>query len=130
MPNTTFQKIVKPFLTNKGCITNDCNSIKKDVDIIGEEQLLVELFNEDYVSLVGTSSGNKPSSLINSEDSAQGDFTFDKIISKYNAHPSVQIFKGNFLQIYYANAITCSNIITRCEICPKLTRNKPERRQR
>ena len=100
------------------------------MDIIGEEQLLVELFNEDYVSLVGTSSGNKPSSLINSEDSAQGDFTFDKIISKYNAHPSVQIFKGNFLQIYYANAITCSNIITRCEICPKLTRNKPERRQR
>ena len=89
MSNRTFWKTVKPFLTNKGCMTNDDISIEKDGDIVRDEEVLVELFNENYINIVEISSGKKPSSLGNCEDSAQDDATVDKIISKYSSHPSV-----------------------------------------
>ena len=102
-------KTVKPFLTKKGCITNDCIKIEKDGDTLRDEKVLVELFNENYVDIVETSSGNKPSSLRNCEDSAQDDATADKIISKYSSHPSVQKNKTEFtvdkeLELAYASA--------------------------
>ena len=65
MSNRTFWKTVKPFLTNKGCMTNDWVSIEKDGDIIRDEKLLVELFNENFINIVEISSGNKSSSNLN-----------------------------------------------------------------
>ena len=44
MSNRTFWKTVKPFLINKGCMTNDCISTEKDGDIVRDEKVLVELF--------------------------------------------------------------------------------------
>ena len=82
MSHRTFWKTVKPFLTNKGCMTNDCINIEKDGDIVRDDKVLVELFNENYINIVEISSENKPSSLGNCEDSAQDDATVDKIISK------------------------------------------------
>ena len=52
MSNRTFWKTVKPFLTNKGCMKNDCINIEKDGDIVRDKKMLVELFNEDYVNIV------------------------------------------------------------------------------
>ena len=75
MSNKTFWKTVKPFLTNKGYMTNDGISIEKDGDIVRDEKVLVELFNENYINIVNISSGKKPSSLGNWEDSAQDDAT-------------------------------------------------------
>ena len=95
MTNRTFRKTVNPFLTNKGCMTNDCISIEKDGDIVRNERVLVD-FNENYINIVRISSGNKPSSLENCEDNAQDDATDDKTISKYSAHPSVQKVKMEF----------------------------------
>ena len=40
--------------------------------------MLVELFHENYINIVEISSGKKPSSLGNCEDSAQDDYTVDK----------------------------------------------------
>ena len=82
MSHRTFWKTVKPFLTNKGCMTNDCINIKKDGDIVRDDKELVELFNENCINIVEISSENKPSSLGNCDDSAQDDATVDKIISK------------------------------------------------
>ena len=82
MSHRTFWKTVKPFLTNKGCMTNDCINIKKDGDIVRDDKVLVELFNENCINIVEISSENKPSSLGNCDDSAQDDATVDKIISK------------------------------------------------
>ena len=96
MSNRTFWKTVKPFLTNKGCMTNDCISTEKDGDIVRDEKVLVELFNENYINIVEISSGKKPSSLGNCEDSAQDDATVYKIISKYSSHSSVQKIKREF----------------------------------
>ena len=57
MSNRTFWKTVKPFLTNKGCITNDCISIEKDEDIVRDEKVLLELFDENYINIVEISFG-------------------------------------------------------------------------
>ena len=116
MSNRAFWKTVKPFLTNKGCMTNDCISIEKDGDIVRGEKVLVELFNENYINIVEISSGNKPSSLGNCEDSTQDDVTVDKIISKYSSHPSVQKIKREFsihkeFELAYAGAKDINQII-------------------
>ena len=97
MSNRTFWKTVKPFLTNKGCMTNDCINIEKDGDIIRDEKMLAELFDENYINIVETSS-----SLGNCEDSAQDDATVGKIIYIKIQFTS-QKLKGNFLQIKNLN---------------------------
>ena len=116
MSNRTFQKTVKPFLTNKGCMTNDCINIEKDGDIVRDEKVLVELFNKTYINIVEISSGNKSSSLGNCEDSAQDDATIDQIISKYSPHPSVQKIKREFsidkeFELPYASTKDINQII-------------------
>ena len=98
MSNRTFSKTVKPFLTNKSCMENDCINIGKDGDIARDENGLAELFNENFINIVETSSGNKPCSLENYEDSAQDNATVDKVISKYSSHPSFQKSKREFSQ--------------------------------
>ena len=47
----TYWKTLKPCLTNKGCMTNDCIRIEKDGDIIGDEKVFVEFFNENSINL-------------------------------------------------------------------------------
>ena len=63
--NRIFWKTLKPFLINKGCITNDCINIEKDGDVIRDKKVLVKLFNENYINIVEISSRNKSSSLGN-----------------------------------------------------------------
>ena len=46
MSNKKFWSTVKPFLTNKDCISNDFISAEKDDDLISNEKELVELFNQ------------------------------------------------------------------------------------
>ena len=116
MSNRTFWKSVKPFLTNKGCIKNDCINIEKDGEIVRGEKVLVKVFNENYINIVEISSGNKPSSLGNCQDSAQDDATVDKILSKYSSHPSVQKIKREFsldkeFELPYASAKDINQII-------------------
>ena len=102
-------------------MTNDCISIEKDEDMKRDEKELKELFNENFVNIVETSSGNEPSSLGNCEDNAQDDVIFNKIISKHSAHSSVQNVKKIFsvdeeFELAYVNstqpAITCSKLTT------------------
>ena len=45
MLNRTFRKTVKPFLANKGCMTNNCISIEKDRDIIETKEMKRYLWN-------------------------------------------------------------------------------------
>ena len=65
MTNKKFWGAFKPFLTNKGCISDDFISIEKDGELISNEKELVEIFNENYINIVEKSSGKKPSSLGN-----------------------------------------------------------------
>ena len=45
-------------------ILNDFISAEKDGDLISKEKELVELFNQNYISIVENSSGKKPSSHV------------------------------------------------------------------
>ena len=75
-------------------MTNDCINIEKDGHSVRDEKVLVELLNENYISIVEISSGNKPPSLGNCEDSAQDDAIVDKIISKYKIQFTSQCSKN------------------------------------
>ena len=91
-------------------------NIKKDEDIVRDEKMLVERFNENYINIVEISSGINPSSLGSCEDSAQDDTTVDKIISKHISHPSVQKIKREFsidkeFELPYASAKDINQII-------------------
>ena len=90
MSNKKFWSTVKPFLTNKGCISNDFISVQKDGDLISNEKELVELCNQNYINTVENSSGKKPSSRGDCLNASQDELTVKEIISVYSNHPSIQ----------------------------------------
>ena len=97
-------------------MTNDCINIEINGDIVRDEKVLVELFNENCINIAEISPGNKRSSLGNCEDCEQDDATLDKIISKYSSHPSVQKIKREFsidkeFELPYASAKDMNQII-------------------
>ena len=55
MSNKKFWSTVKPFLTNKGGISNDFISVEKDGDLISNEKEIVKLFNQNYMNIVENS---------------------------------------------------------------------------
>ena len=96
MSNKKFWSTVKPFLTNKGGISNDFISVEKDGDLINNEKEIVELFNQNYINIVENSSGKKPSSLGDCLNASQDELTVKEIISLYSNHPSIQKIKSLF----------------------------------
>ena len=78
MSNKTFRKIAKPFLTSKGCVTNDWISSEKYEDTWRNEKVLVELLNEMRPVFAKRSSGKKLSSFGSCEDSALEDILLDE----------------------------------------------------
>ena len=96
MTNKNFWGTVKPFLTNKGCISDDFISIEKDGQLISNEKELVEIFNENYINTVEKSSGRKPSSLGNCLNASEDEKTVIEIISAYSKYPSIQKIKSSF----------------------------------
>ena len=87
---------VKPFLTNRGCISNDFISVEKDGDLISNEKELVELFNQNYINIVETSSRKKSSSHGDCLNASQDELTVTEIIPVYSNHPSIQKIKSVF----------------------------------
>ena len=78
MSNNYFWSTVKPFVTNKGCISNDFISAEKDGNLISNKKELVELFNQKYVNIVEDSSGKKPSSLGDCLNASQNNLSLKK----------------------------------------------------
>ena len=78
MSNNYFWSTVKPFVTNKGCISNDFISVEKDGNLISNKKELVELFNQKYVNIVEDSSGKKPSSLGDCLNTSQNNLPLKK----------------------------------------------------
>ena len=55
--NKKFWNTVKPFLTNKGFLTDDNISIKVNDDLVAEKTKLANLFNLHYINIVENTSG-------------------------------------------------------------------------
>ena len=97
MSNKRFWSTVKPFLTNKGYISNDFISIAKDGELISNEKELVELYNENYINIVENTSGTKPSSLGNCSNKSCDEMIVKEVISVYSSHPSIKRIKQFFI---------------------------------
>ena len=96
--NKSFWKFIKPFLTNKGTLT-DCDiAIVDGKKIISDDFELAKTFNNHYINTVEINSGFKPLKITNqSKDDLS---VIDEIIRTYQDHPSVKQIK---------NVITTSN---------------------
>ena len=90
---------------------NYCINVEKDGDIVRDEKVLVEIFNENYLNIVEISSGKKPSYLENCEDSAQDDATVNKIISKYSSQIRREFSIDKEFELPYASAQDINQII-------------------
>ena len=110
----SFWNTVKPFISNKGTLSNDniiiesANDVTLNVkngdlisikakDEIRDEQVLVEMFNNHYINIVEKSSGVAPKSIGNPLDPEQDSSTVEKIIQHYQNHPSIKTIKNNYI---------------------------------
>ena len=60
--------IVKPFLTNKGVLSNDFITIKEGNIFVDNEKELVEMFNNHYINIVEKTSGIPPENSFENYD--------------------------------------------------------------
>ena len=110
----TFWNTVRPFITNKGTISDENIKIKAEEnqnikiknknknklvsietsDCIKDESVLVEMFNNHYINIVKKTSGIAPESLGNSSLPKNDEETV-KILKHYENHPSVSKIKCN-----------------------------------
>ena len=112
--NKSFWNTFKPFISNKGTLSNDNIIIESADDItlkvkngdlvsikakdeIRDEHILVEMFNNHYINIAEKSSGIAPNSIGNPMDPKQDKNTVEKIIQHYKNHPSIKKIKNNFL---------------------------------
>ena len=61
--NKEFWKIIKPFLTNKGLLPGNELTLIENDEVITEEKILAEKFNNHYTNIVERSCGVKPTKL-------------------------------------------------------------------
>ena len=59
-----FWNFFKPFLTNKGCMTNDFISVRDGNAFMDKESKLVEKFNSHYINTVEETLGVSPESYV------------------------------------------------------------------
>ena len=64
MKNKYFWCTVKPFLTNKGCMSNDFISVKNGDAFKDKESELLEILNIHYINTVDKTSGVQPENCV------------------------------------------------------------------
>ena len=110
-----FWNTVRPFITNKSTISDKNIKIKaeenqniktknknksklvsiKTNDLIKDESVLVEMFNNHYINIVEKTSDIVPESLGDSSLPENDEETVNKILKHYENHPSVSKIKYN-----------------------------------
>ena len=101
MTNKEFWKKLKPFFINERCFSEDRISIEINDELVSDEKVLTEIFNEHYINIVDIvekSSCTKPSSLGDSENPLLDEATVRKIIDTYQDHSSVIAIKSSVTQ--------------------------------
>ena len=97
--NKNFWKVIKPFLTNKGCLENRDIMLRDDEKMITDEKKLVQLFNDHYINIVERSCGFKPEKVEFDIGSSNKNEVLCSILDKYRNHPNiVKILKNKNLQ--------------------------------
>ena len=89
--NKPFCKFIKPFLTNKGTLTDRDITIVDGKKIISDDFELAKTFNNHYINTVEINSGFKPLKITN--QSKDDLLVIDEIIRTYQDHPSAKQIK-------------------------------------
>ena len=92
--NKAFWNRIKPFLTNKGFLTNETIAIENKGKIVTDKSKLVNLFNAHYINIVEKTSGCPPEIEGNPENKTNDKATVQSIIRKYQTHPSILNIKS------------------------------------
>ena len=87
--NKAFWNTIKPFLTNKGFLTNENISLESEGQIIKDNDTLTNLFNSYYINIVENTTGIKPEILGNPENVDEDHSTVKSITNKFENHPSI-----------------------------------------
>ena len=86
--NKEFWKIIKPFLTNKGFLPGNELTLTENDEVITEEKILAEKFNNHYTNIVERSCGVKPTKLNLVNNSLNGNESIiDAITCHFCNHP-------------------------------------------
>ena len=96
--NKEFWKKLKPFLTNKGCFSEDQISLEVNDELVSDEKILTEISDEYCINIVETSSGIKPFSLGDSANPFLDETMTGKIIDTYRDQPSLIAIKSSITQ--------------------------------
>ena len=96
--NKEFWKIIKPFLTNKGFLSGNEITIIENDEVITEEKILAEFFNNHYTNIFERSCGVRPtkSNLVNNSLN-ENESIINAITCHFRNHPSVTEIKNKFM---------------------------------
>lgn len=86
MLNEDFWKSVKPFLANKGCLSNNGIMVVRKDEIITNGEILVEDFSNHYINIVEKCSDTKPDVLVDNRNNFKN---IVNVISERKYHPSI-----------------------------------------
>ena len=89
MRNKAFWNTVKPFLTNKGFLTNENITINHKDKIVTNYSKLAHLFNNHYINIVGSTSGMSPENIGNPKCKSDDYLTVSKIIKHHKNYPII-----------------------------------------
>ena len=89
MSNKDFWYLVKPFLSNKGGLSDSNITLVKGEKMITDDAELTEVFNDHYVDIVQKSSCKKPSSMAENYGIKDDREAVKKILAEHKNHPSV-----------------------------------------
>ena len=84
-----FRKLIKPFLTNKGFITNSNIALKVGNEIITTDKKLSETFNNHYINIIEKVTGSKPDTNLDKFSNVDTRSAISKIKELYANHPSI-----------------------------------------
>ena len=87
--NHEFWNLVKPFLSNKGGLFGDDISLVHNDQIVTDDYLLTEIFNNHYINIVEKTSGQKPLNIADTVKTDDDRQLVRMILDKYKDHPSV-----------------------------------------
>ena len=94
--NKDFYKLVKPYLTNIGALTNNDMTLVNDDKIVTDQNKIVKILNDYYVNIVQITTGVVPSNIKDEIGShLSNEELVAKIVDHYKDHPSIKSMKEN-----------------------------------
>ena len=97
--NKDFFMRIKPYLTEKGALSNSDITLKENDTLVSNEEELVEIFNDFYIKIIEHSCGFPSSDITDRLDTLNNNEVIDSIIHEYKNHPSiVKIKESGFVR--------------------------------